>query len=525
MGARRLFAPLPYVRIGPGTALDGKPKFDVSQFDQGYFDRLRARVIEAGNRGMYVSVMLFNGWSVSYPKGMYQSANPWDGHPFNVGNNINGIDGDVNDDNSGSETDTLVNPAITTVQEAYVKKVIDTLNDLDNVLYEISNESDGGSEQWQYHMIEVIKAYEATKPQQHPVGITVAWPGGSNQALFASDADLISPNGGLDNPPAADGSKVIINDTDHLCGICGDRVWVWKSFTRGLNPIFMDQYDDSYKLEGGGYDPNNANDVSLRHNLGYTRGYAERMQLLALKPRSDLSSTGYALANPAASGAEYLVYAPNGGTFTVDLRGTTGAVNVEWFNPRNGSTVVGVAVNGGASRSFTTPFAGDAVLYLFQTALPTATPALTLATTGTGVATAVGISTPTATPAATATPVATATGIPNQTATNTPMLTATRTPRVTATRTPTSIETTLPSLSFPSTAVLDNFERADGPPGSYWSGSTAGYSIAAGRLDVGASEDIYWNATTFGPDQEAFVTFTTIDPNGTELGLILKGQS
>ena len=128
--------------------------------------------------------------------------------------------------------------------------------------------------------------------------------------------------------------------------------------------------------------------------------------------------------------------------------------------------MVGVAVNGGASRSFTTPFAGDAVLYLFQTALPTATPALTLATTGTGVATATGTSTPTATPAATATPVATATGIPNQTATNTPMLTATRTPRVTATRTPTSIETTLPSLSFPSTAVLDNFEGADGPPGT-----------------------------------------------------------
>ena len=87
-----------------------------------------------------------------------------------------------------------------------------------------------------------------------------------------------------------------------------------------------------------------------------------------------------------ASGAEYLVYAPNGGTFTVDLRGTPGALQVEWFNPRTGTPVAGAAVNGGATRSFTAPFAGDAVLYLLQTASPTAT--------STSVATATGTPTP-----------------------------------------------------------------------------------------------------------------------------------
>ncbi len=34
-------SPMPYQRPGPGTALDGKPKFDVNQFNQAYFDRLR----------------------------------------------------------------------------------------------------------------------------------------------------------------------------------------------------------------------------------------------------------------------------------------------------------------------------------------------------------------------------------------------------------------------------------------------------------------------------------------------------
>ena len=47
-----------------GTAKDGKPKFDLDSFDQAYFDRLRERVIAAGSEGIYVSVMLFEGFSL-----------------------------------------------------------------------------------------------------------------------------------------------------------------------------------------------------------------------------------------------------------------------------------------------------------------------------------------------------------------------------------------------------------------------------------------------------------------------------
>ena len=95
-------------------------------------------------------------------------------------------------------------------------------------------------------MIDFIHDYEDGKPKQHPVGMTFQYKGGSNQTLFDSPADWISPNpegGYRDNPPAADGSKVILTDTDHLWGIGGNQAWVWKSFLRGLNPIFMDPYD------------------------------------------------------------------------------------------------------------------------------------------------------------------------------------------------------------------------------------------------------------------------------------------
>ena len=146
----------------------------------------------------------------------------------------------------------------------------------------------------------------------------------------------ISPFGGLDNPPAADGRKVVIADTDHLCGICGNRAWVWKSFMRGENPIFMDQYDNSYNLEGGDYDPNNPNDVSLRRNMGYTRVYATRMNLAAMTPRGDLSSTGYAwpIRWPTVQSIWSMRRMADRSRSTYR---TPGAVNVEWFNPAMGA--------------------------------------------------------------------------------------------------------------------------------------------------------------------------------------------
>ena len=143
------FGPLPYQRIGPGYALDGQPKYDLTKFNQAYFDRMRARIIAAGDRGMYVSIMLFNGWSIEDPKGQFNSNNPWKGHPYNSKNNINGINGDPSGNGSGEEVHTMQVSAVTALQEAYIRKVIDTVNDLDNVLYEISNESHSDSSAWQ----------------------------------------------------------------------------------------------------------------------------------------------------------------------------------------------------------------------------------------------------------------------------------------------------------------------------------------------------------------------------------------
>jgi hypothetical protein len=349
-------SPFPWQRNGPGLATDGKSKFDLTKFNQAYFDRLRARIIAARDKGIYVSVMLFEGYGLQFCR------IPSDGFPLDGSNNINGINA------GGVLAHTLQNSAVTSIQENYVKKVIDTVNDLDNVLYEISNEDGGGSADWQYHMINFIKNYESSKPKKHPVGMTFRYKGGTNTELFNSPADWISPNHSdsspydyKTNPPSANGNKVIILDTDHLWGVGGDRVWVWKSFLRGHNPIYMDDLSSDSVKE------------VARKSMGYTLTYAKKMNLAAMMPSASSSdcSTTYCLRN---AGKEYFVYQPSSGSFTVNL--AVGNYDYEWFNPATGAVASsGNTTATGGNKSFTAPFSGDAVLYLKISSSDTTAPA------------------------------------------------------------------------------------------------------------------------------------------------------
>lgn len=362
------FYPTPYCRTGPGEAVDGEPRFDLDYFDQGYFDRLRARVSGACEHGIYVAIMLFQGFSIN-DVGTPEITKPWYGHPFHLDNNINGVNGDLKGDGSGLGVHTLGNRHITTYQEAYVRHVIDTTNDLDNVLYEIANESPKASRDWQYHMIEYIKRYEASKESQHPVGMTAHMDlgtepdRGSFEELINSPADWISPSQGdgagdwMNDPPLVEGRKVIITDTDHLWGMGGDRQWVWKSFCRGLNPIYMDGRKNRFEHGGLSWDAEDA-----RKAMGQTRRYALRIDTARALPSRDIASTGFCLANP---GVEYIVYNPQNDRpgFVVEL--PEGEYACEWFDPENSIKVTAKTLKAtGGKQKFTSPFKSDAVLLL-----------------------------------------------------------------------------------------------------------------------------------------------------------------
>lgn len=365
--------PLPFTRPGPGNAGDGKPKYDLTTLNQTYFDNLRAKVIKAGQRGIYVSVQMWYGMDFDNkaPWGLH---NIWAYHPFNVANNINGINADPASKGEGEDFATLNTSAVTAVQEAYVRKVIDTVNDLDNVIYEICNEPPGGqltggayTRDWQYHFVDYIHTYEADKPKQHPVGMTVAWPNGSNTDCDNSNAEWVSYNGDVNSPPLGTGNKVVLHDTDHLCGVCGDRFWAWKSFCNGLNPTFMDPYDC---VSGHAQYNTSNNCVSSnfddpRKSMGYTLDYAKRMDLINMTPDNAICSTGYCLKK---TNAEYLCYQPatNGAAFTLNLSAASGTFNIEWFRPSTGATTSGGTTTGGATRTLTPPASIDYVAYLYK---------------------------------------------------------------------------------------------------------------------------------------------------------------
>ena len=351
--------PHPWARTGPGEALDGKPRFDLSTFDPDYFKRLRTRVAAARQRGIYVSIMLFEGWAMQF------SAGAWRTHPFHPSNTVNGLDGDADGDGNGLEIHELGHDAVTRVQEAYVRKVIETVNDLDNVLYEISNENHPVSTEWQVHMIDLVHRVEKAMPAQHPVGMTFQFRGGSNQTLFDSPAEWVSPNpdgGYRDDPPPADGRKVVLNDTDHLWGIGGNRVWVWKSFLRGHHPLFMDPYDG--RVLGRRFDKRWA---PIHRALGQVLAVCRRVDLAALTPQPTLASTGFCLAGPARKLREVLVYAPDGGAVSVDLCAATGEWAAEWFSPHSAKWHPAGLVEPAARRTLTAPFKGDALLHLRTT--------------------------------------------------------------------------------------------------------------------------------------------------------------
>lgn len=372
-----LVSPMPYRRTGPGLALDGQPKFDLDQFDDAYFDRLRARLIAGRERGIYSAVMLFQGWSYTRPKRSHPG-NAWRGHPLNAANNLQGLDGDADRD----DVPNLADPVVRARHAAYVRKVVDTVNDLDNVLYEVINE--GGTTDWQLFIVRTLQDYQRTKPRQHPVGITGQGAVDVPTAL-AADTQWVSPGytdwPGLateaastmmrNDPPAWNEAKPSALDTDHLWGHGIDPRWVWKSFLRGHHVLFMDpwnplpEWNDSLAPHGWHYQRNRfdfPDYVEGRLAMRATVRLAAEFDLARLVPHGGLASSGFCLAEP---GRTYIAFRLAGsGELSLDLSAAPGSLRAKWIAAISGQTVWAADVPGGSRRVIACPFNGDGVLVL-----------------------------------------------------------------------------------------------------------------------------------------------------------------
>jgi glucose/arabinose dehydrogenase/PKD repeat protein len=83
----------------------------------------------------------------------------------------------------------------------------------------------------------------------------------------------------------------------------------------------------------------------------------------------------------------------------------------------------------------------------------------------------------------------------------------------------------LGSANFPTTPVLDNFNRPDGPIAGAWVDQTNGLNISGNALvQTCCLPTTVWSGQSFGPDQEAYIRFLAVTPGAQEQDLMLKVQ-
>ncbi len=156
----------PFQRVGAALALDQQPKFDLSQWNPEFFERLHRFLALASDYGVVVEVVLLSNTYAD---------NIWALNPLNPANNLNDVE-----QFNWPEYMSLRHPNLFKWQSAHVRKIVEETNRYDNVFYEICNEP-GGSypggrttdplpaevNEWQAAIAQVIRETEKPLPNRH----------------------------------------------------------------------------------------------------------------------------------------------------------------------------------------------------------------------------------------------------------------------------------------------------------------------------------------------------------------------
>ena len=151
---------LPWARSREAGCWDGGNQYDLEQWSEAYFDRLKDFVREAAKHSIVVEICFFN---CQYQEG-------WHACPFNPVNNIQRMGPE-----NFNDFQTLKYPDLAAAQDRYVAKIVREVNEFDNVILEICDEPTlKGTPaplavSWIDHLVDVILNTEADLPRQHLV--------------------------------------------------------------------------------------------------------------------------------------------------------------------------------------------------------------------------------------------------------------------------------------------------------------------------------------------------------------------
>ncbi|UCH36552.1 MAG: hypothetical protein JSV65_09420 [Armatimonadota bacterium] len=344
----------PWPRTGPGSARNGRPKFDLDRWDERFWQRLHEYFSDCERRGIFVLLQMFDE---PYIEGAEER---WGSNPLQPENNINDIPGLPREVKGGLAAGAEAafydpdNQALMRYQDALIQRLLDeTASRYGNIIYEIGNEINMDSQtpkqvEWQRHWIDFFQRYERerdvklllTNDTRRELAIA-----GANGFPVINDHGFGLPAGNKMTAEAiaqrvsqdfADFKRPIINSRpvsdpdrsdypDRVTEDQGRRVF-WSYLLSGGHVIGFRTTEESWK--GG---------CAAERIVGELQRFVRGVNLTSLRPRPDLVTGGLCLADP---GVEYVVYLPEGGSATVDLRdiGRGETLPVVLYDPRHGTT-------------------------------------------------------------------------------------------------------------------------------------------------------------------------------------------
>ena len=328
----------PWARSDIPGYTNGGNKFDLTKWDPVYFERLRDFVGQAGKCGVVVELVLFCPF---YQEGM------WKLSPMNAINNINGI-GQVARD----EVYTLKHPKLLAVQDAMVCRIVQELQDFDNVYYEICNEPyarTGQSDAWQRHIAETIVKAEAEFKAKHLIAQNIS---NKTKKILKPNPHVSIFNFHYAKPPTA------VTENYHLNGVIADdetgfagseptpyRIEAWDFVIAGgavfdnLDYSFIVSHEDgTAKIDAPG-----SGGPVLRKQLEILKDFIRGFNFIAMKPDNSIiqatepkNVSARALIDP---GRAYAIYIHGGKQVKLSLALPQGAYDTQWMNTKTGKVV------------------------------------------------------------------------------------------------------------------------------------------------------------------------------------------
>jgi len=365
-----------FARTGPGMAIDGKPKFNLTKFNQSYFEeRLKPFLREAVTRGIYVELTLFEGFhSREFDESLYAEAN-----------NINRLSLQPRDVTSDAA---LNNLNLMAIQHAYVDKVLAETSKFGNVIYEIANET--GGKQWVEHLIDYIRHHpthpcrlvsageqtSAFDPLTGANDIVVKHRGGAG--LYATDADVYNHHLALLRFRV--GKPVIHNEYFLFANRSTDdanfpRKMMWADFTAGGHSNFFDFafWRGTGRTVNDGQPSRSPPQEILSGGQYLLKFLTEnKIEFWAMSPHDELAVVKgknkpciFTLARPDE---EYVCYVLGDGPVTIELRHLQGSFMARWYDPKCGRFLDSARrIKGEGRYLFQSPsFKQDIVLYVHR---------------------------------------------------------------------------------------------------------------------------------------------------------------